>query len=130
MDHFFGENFWGEFEGILKPQIPQVNMYQGDNEVTCIFNIPGLKDSKSIDVIVDYATLEVRGIISVQNPSRQVVKEEILQGSFDRKLDLPFPVRSDKIDGTYQNGLLFITLYRLITKESNKNRVPIRIRDK
>ncbi|MCP8617845.1 Hsp20/alpha crystallin family protein [Salirhabdus salicampi] len=126
MDRFFGESFWNEFDHVLKPPIPQVNVYQYDNEVCCIFNIPGIEDVKNINVYVDYATLEVRGEIPIHQ-SGQLVQEEIVQGSFDRKIDLPFPVRSDKIDATYKNGLLIMNLYRLITKQSNKHRVPIKI---
>jgi HSP20 family protein len=127
MDHFFGEQFWNEFEGIIKPPIPQVNLYQSDNELTCIVSLPGMKNVKNVDVLIDYATLELRGIIQIDAGRKQLIQEEIIQGTFERKLDLPFPVRSDKINATYQNGLLFINLYRLITKESNKNKVPIRI---
>ncbi|MRG87396.1 Hsp20/alpha crystallin family protein [Salinibacillus xinjiangensis] len=128
MDHFFGEQFWSEFEGILKPPIPQINMYQSDNEITVVCNVPGMKQVKSVDIFVDYATLEIQGVISLPVQGH-LVQEEILQGAFDRKIDLPFPVRSDKIDAIYQNGLLTIQLYRLITKESNKHRVSVRVMD-
>ncbi|WP_102028757.1 Hsp20/alpha crystallin family protein [Salirhabdus sp. Marseille-P4669] len=127
MDHFFGEEFWTQFEGIVKPPIPQINLYKSDNEISCIVNIPGMKDVKSVDVLVDYAILEIRGIITIQAGSKQLIQEEILQGTFERKIELPFPVRSDKINATYQNGLLYITLYRLIQKESKKNKIPIRV---
>ncbi|MBO8157233.1 MAG: Hsp20/alpha crystallin family protein [Bacillaceae bacterium] len=128
MDRFFGEQFWNEFEGILKPPIPQVNMYQADNEIVCICNIPGNQDADRIDVYIDYATLEIKGEIKVHpDYGGQMIQEEILEGSFERQLDLPFPVRSDKYHADYQNGLLIIHLYRLITKESSKHKVPIKL---
>jgi HSP20 family protein len=127
MDHFFGEKFWSEFEGIIKPPIPQVNIYKSDNEVLCVVNLPGMKKIDNVDVFVDYTTLELRGIISIDPGNKQLIQEEIIQGTFDRKIELPFPVRSDKISATYKGGLLYIQLYRLITKESNKNKVPIQM---
>lgn len=127
MDHFFGEDFWGQFEGIIKPPIPQINLYTSENEILCVVNLPGMKNSKNVDVLVDYAMLEIRGIISLDGGSKQLVQEEILQGTFERKIELPFPVRSDKINATYQNGLLYITLYRHIQKQVQKNKVPIRV---
>ncbi|TCT18930.1 HSP20 family protein [Melghiribacillus thermohalophilus] len=129
MDRFFGEEFWNEFEGILKPPIPQVNMYQSDNEIICICNIPGIDDGKKIDVLIDYASIQIRGEMNVHpDYGGHLIQEEILQGAFDRTLELPFPVRSDKYHADYQNGLLIIHLYRLITKESNKRKVPIKIK--
>ncbi|SEU05653.1 HSP20 family protein [Salinibacillus kushneri] len=129
MDNFFGEQFWSEFEGIMKPPIPQINIYQSDHELTILCNIPGMKEVKNIDLFVDYASLEIQGVISLPSQGN-LVQEEILQGAFDRKIELPFPVRGDKVDATYKNGLLNIQLYRLITKESNKNRVSVRVMDK
>ncbi|KGP71269.1 Hsp20/alpha crystallin family protein [Pontibacillus yanchengensis] len=126
LDQFFGNDFWGEFEGILKPQIPQVNVYKSENEILCYVNVPGLDDIDKVDVYVDYTTLELTGVISLQSPHQQLVQEEILQGSFERKIELPYPVRGDKINATYRNGLLIIQLHRLIQQETNKQRIHIR----
>ncbi|MCC2250315.1 Hsp20/alpha crystallin family protein [Virgibacillus sp. AGTR] len=127
MDHFFGENFWNEFEGIIKPTIPQINLYQTDHELFCVANIPGLVDLDKLDVYVDYSTLELRGTIDIDNSFSIKIKEEILQGVFERRISLPFPVRSDKIKATYKNGLVFIQLHRLISETSRKNRVNVHV---
>lgn len=127
LDQFFGEDFWSQFEGIMKPTIPQINLYQSDHELFCIVSIPGLDDLNKIDIYVDYATLELRGVINLDNFKNTTVMEEIIQGSFERKVPLPFPVRSDKIKATYKNGLVYIQLHRLISDSSRKNRVNVRL---
>jgi HSP20 family protein len=127
MDQFFGEQFWDQFEGVLKPTIPQINLYQTDNELLCVASIPGLRNLDKIDIYVDYATLELRGTIDVDQSSGTVVKEEILQGVFERKISLPFPVRSDKIKATYNGGLVYIQLHRFISNSSRKNRVTVEL---
>ncbi|WP_085993316.1 Hsp20/alpha crystallin family protein [Oceanobacillus senegalensis] len=127
MDHFFGETFWNDFEDIIKPNIPQINMYQTDNEILCIVNMPGLQDINQIDIYVNYASLELKGNIDIEHAHGIVVKEEILQGIFDREISLPFPVRADKIDATYKNGLVYIQLHRLISKKSQRNKVDVRL---
>ncbi|RDW18943.1 Hsp20/alpha crystallin family protein [Oceanobacillus chungangensis] len=127
LDKFFGENFWNEFDGIIKPTIPQINMYQTENEIMCIVNIPGLNDLNQLNIYVDYATLELRGTIDLQHASGSVIKEEILQGVFEREISLPFPVRADKIKATYKNGLTFIQLHRLISDTSRKNKINVRL---
>ncbi|WP_234447121.1 MULTISPECIES: Hsp20/alpha crystallin family protein [Virgibacillus] len=127
MDHFFGDSFWNEFEGIIKPNIPQINLYQTDNELFCVVNIPGLTDLDKLNVYVDYATLELKGSIDIDNARGFVVQEEILQGVFERSISLPFPVRSDKIKATYKNGLVYIQLHRLISDTSRKNRINVHV---
>ncbi|MBP1948241.1 Hsp20/alpha crystallin family protein [Virgibacillus litoralis] len=127
MDHFFGDQFWNEFEGVIKPTIPQINIYQYDHELICIVNIPGLIDLNKVDIFVDYARLELKGAIDISYTGGTVVKEEILQGVFEREITLPFPVRKDKISATYKDGLVFIQLHRLISDESGRNKVNVQI---
>lgn len=127
MDHFFGDQFWNEFEGVMKPTIPQINIYQYDHELICIVNIPGLTDLNKVDIFVDYARLELKGVIDISYTGGTVVKEEILQGVFEREITLPFPVRRDKINATYKDGLVFIQLHRLISDESGRNKVNVQI---
>lgn len=127
MDQFFGDSFWNEFEGIIKPTIPQINMYQTDNEILCIVNMPGLTNLEQLDIYVDYSSLELRGAIDIEQVHGVVVKEEILRGVFEREIQLPFPVRADKIEATYKNGLVFIQLHRLISDSSKRKRVNVRL---
>lgn len=127
LDYFFGDSFWNEFEGLIKPTIPQINLYQTDHELFCIVNIPGLDDLDKLDIYVDYSTLELKGTINMDNSHGVVVKEEILHGVFERKIPLPFPVRADKINATYKNGLVYIQLHRLISESNRKNRVNVRV---
>ncbi|GFZ84358.1 hypothetical protein GCM10010978_25830 [Compostibacillus humi] len=127
LDQFFGENFWNDFESIIKPNIPQINMYKTENEILCYVNVPGMRDINQIEIYADHTTLELRGNIHLDYARGSVVREEILQGNFDRKIQLPYPVRSDKIDATYQHGVLIIQLHRLISDKSSRNKVNIRM---
>lgn len=129
MDHFFGDNFWNEFENIIKPTIPQINIYQYDHELICIASIPGLTDLNKIDLFVNHATLELKGVIDIAYTGGTVFKEEILQGMFERKIALPYPVRQDKINAAYQNGLVVIHLHRLISDENSRRKVNIQLTD-
>ncbi len=50
---FFGEGFWKNFDGILQNQITQYNLYQGENELLCIINIPGINNMEDVHVFVN-----------------------------------------------------------------------------
>ncbi|KGP89670.1 heat-shock protein Hsp20 [Pontibacillus chungwhensis BH030062] len=129
MDRFFGEDFWGEFEGILKPTIPQINIYKSDNELLLLVNVPGLENLDDLDIFVDYSILEIRGIISLQSSQKQCIQEEILQGTFERKVELPYPVRGDRMQATYRNGIVVIQLHRMIQEEGKRNKIKIKSLD-
>ncbi|UOR10211.1 Hsp20/alpha crystallin family protein [Halobacillus amylolyticus] len=126
IDQFFGKDFFGDFEGFMKPSIPQINLYQYDNELLCMVNVPGMSHPKNVDVVVDHATLILTGRIEINHRGGHQLKSEIATGTFERSIDLPFAVRSDKIDATYKHGLLIIQLHRFISDATNQK--PIRIR--
>lgn len=127
MDQFFGNNFWGQFDGLIKNSIPQLNLYQTDHEIFVLINVPGMDSLDNIDVYVDYATLELKGTIDLGLGQNTATTQEITEGVFERKVHLPFPVRADKIKATYKNGIVYVKLHRLVSETSRKNRVNVKL---
>ncbi|MGM8216021.1 Hsp20/alpha crystallin family protein [Bacillaceae bacterium W0354] len=125
IDKFFGETFWGEFDQILKPLIPQVNILKKEYEILCIINIPGISDLKQIDCSVSGRTLQISGEINIHTPGFEMIQEEIAQGSFNRMIELPYHVRQDKIQARYKNGLVWIMLYKDVEVERNLKPIDI-----
>ncbi|MFD1737930.1 Hsp20/alpha crystallin family protein [Bacillus salitolerans] len=123
---FFGENFWKNFEGILQNQVTQYNIYQGNNELLVVFNIPGLNKLEDVHVFVNQNILEVDGNINLQFKDFKMIEEGIFQGRFKKEIELPYSVKSDRVDAFYQHGLLIIHLHRQIPDETKKNKVSIR----
>ncbi|QGH33234.1 Hsp20 family protein [Gracilibacillus salitolerans] len=125
LDQFFGGNFWDDFEHIIKPPIPAVNMYELDNEIIVYVNLPGIKDRKQVKVFVDYDVLELKGTLFPVKQSGKLIKQEILHGEFSRKIDLPFPVRQDRITAALRQGLMTIHLHRLVNDKKKKQAIDI-----
>ncbi len=125
LDQFFGGNFWDDFEHIIKPPIPAVNIYELDNELVVYVNLPGIKDRKQVKVFVDYNVLELKGSLFPVQTSGKLIKQEILQGDFSRQIDLPFPVRQDRINASLKQGMMTIHLHRLMQEQKKKNAIEI-----
>ncbi|WP_058306189.1 Hsp20/alpha crystallin family protein [Gracilibacillus massiliensis] len=125
LDQFFGGNFWDDFEHIIKPPIPAVNIYELDNELVVYVNLPGIKDRKQVKVFVDSNILELKGSLFPVQTSGKLIKQEILQGDFSRQIDLPFPVRQDRINASLKQGMMTIHLHRLIQDQKKKNAIEI-----
>lgn len=127
LDSFLGDDFLTNFEGILRyNHFPQINVYQRETEVFVLASIPGLDDMNNVDVYIDYQSLELKGSINLHYKGFQLIQNELFNGRFERKIDLPFPVKDDRIDATYQNGLLIIHLHRQIPDDQPKHRVSIK----
>jgi HSP20 family protein len=123
---FFGDQFWNNFDGILQNQLTQYNLYQGDNELLCVVNVPGVNKLDDINVFVNQNMLEVEGKINLHYKGFKLVQEGIFQGNFKREVELPYIVRDDRVDANYQHGLLIIHLHKQIPTEPKKNKVPIK----
>ncbi|NSL53005.1 Hsp20/alpha crystallin family protein [Calidifontibacillus erzurumensis] len=127
LDAFFGENFLSSFENILLYNyFPQVNVYKTDNELIVLANIPGLNDINNVDVFIDYQSLELRGNVNLKYKGFKLIQDELFNGHFERKINLPYPVKEDRIDATYQNGLLIIHLHRLIPDDHRRHKIEIK----
>ncbi|GAE92344.1 stress response homolog Hsp [Gracilibacillus boraciitolerans JCM 21714] len=126
LDKFFGGNFWDDFDHMIKPPIPAINLYELDNELIVYVNLPGIKDRKQVKVFVDYNILELKGSLFPIESSGKLIKQEILNGGeFSRQIDLPFPVREDRMNASLKQGLLIIQLHRLIQEHKGKNAINI-----
>ncbi len=123
---FFGENFWNNFDGILQNQLTQYNLYKAENELLCIINIPGIDNMEDIHVFVNQNTLEVEGKVSLNYKGFEILQEGIFQGNFKREISLPYIVKKDRVEASYQHGLLIIQLHRQIPDETQKNKVSIK----
>jgi HSP20 family protein len=87
--------------------------------------IPGM-EAKDIDIAITGDVLTIRG-------ERRQEKEEKDEnthlverryGSFSRSIGLPAEVEADKVDATYKNGVLKITMTK--TKKASQKKIEVK----
>ncbi|RLC94516.1 MAG: Hsp20/alpha crystallin family protein [Chloroflexi bacterium] len=118
MDRLFEDSFvrptrfWPDFgrgEWTL-----DLDMYQTPNEVVVKAALPGVKPDE-VDISITGDTLTIKG----EHKEEQEVKEEDYfrrerrYGTFSRSIQIPVPVKSDKADAVFENGVLTLTLPKL-----------------
>lgn len=125
LPNFLGDDFFSDFQNLIfDSNGPKINIYESGNEMLVTFALPGLK-LEEVDIYAYERTLEVRGTLHVDYNGFRLVHEEITQGPFKRTIELPFPVRDDKVDASYQKGVLIVHLHRLIRSTPIKKKVNI-----
>jgi HSP20 family protein len=104
-----------------------LNIWQDENAIYVEGDLPGV-DRATLDVTVtggDQLT------IKAQRPAPQVVegvtwlRHERPTGTFGRALTLPFPVDSEKVEATYNNGVLKVTLPKI--QAVRPRTVPVKV---
>jgi HSP20 family protein len=90
---------------------PSVNSYTKGNEYCIEAEIPGV-DRKDLDVSVEGDVLVLRGErkMSKETEEEDYFLRESHYGSFLRRLTLPDEADTEKIQASYENGVLKITM--------------------
>ncbi|MBI4284633.1 MAG: Hsp20/alpha crystallin family protein [Chloroflexi bacterium] len=104
---------------------PAIDMYEKEDSFIVRAELPGVK-KEDVEITVMGDTLTMKG----ERKPPEGIKEqeyqctEICYGKFSRSLTLPTAVDTEKIEATYENGVLEITLPKV--KEATPAKVQIK----
>jgi len=129
LDRFFSDEDW--FLPVL-PRFqagPVMDVYETDKNVVAEVSLPGV-DPKKVDVSVKNGVLRVSGGSEEKTEEKKkgYWRKEIRKGSFERAIRLSSEVQEDKVDATYEKGVLKIIIPKTKAKAAEK-KVKIRVKD-
>ncbi len=118
---------WRRTPGDDMAWVPAVEMYEKDNNFVIKAELPGVK-KEDVDISVTGDTLTIKG---ERKSSKEVKKEdyhrcESRYGSFTRSIMLPASVDADKVEASYENGILEIQVPK--AKEAMPTKVEIKVK--
>ena len=90
---------------------PAVDVYEDEHKVSLKIEVPGI-DEKDIDVRVENNTLTVHGERKIEKEEKEenYRRVERQYGSFTRTFSLPTTVDAEKVQASYDKGILKISL--------------------
>jgi HSP20 family protein len=114
-----------EGEGLLGTWNPRVNMYEKGDNLIVEAELPGVK-KEDIDVRLEDRQLTLRGECREEKETKEddYFRRERRYGSFTRSLTLPSSVTGDKVEASYKDGILRLTLPK--TEEAKGKQIPIK----
>jgi len=131
-DDFFGSGFGlTPFNGGFMEQYgafnPQVDVTENDQEIKVAAELPGLTE-KDVEVSLANDMLTISGEKKTEREDKgeNYYRMERSYGSFQRTIPLPTEVEADKVDATFKNGVLQITLPKLHLGEDIKKKISIK----
>ena len=127
MDSLFEDAFVRptRFWPVARMEEPAVDMYQTDKEVVVKASMPGIK-AEDVDISVTGDMLSISG----ETCEEQEVKEEnyfrreMRCGSFSRTLQIPVPVKVEKAEAVFEDGVLKLTMPKV--EEVKPKRVTVK----
>jgi HSP20 family protein len=107
--------------GALSTLVPQIDVSETDREIRVIADLPGVNES-DIEVLINGDLLTVRAVRQMEREEDREnfhVSERVF-GTFQRTLQLPFPVDPDQAEARFDHGVLTITIPKTQTQETSR----------
>lgn len=100
--------------------VPELNVYETDKEFEVTVALPGMR-KEDITISLEGNTLLISGERELkEEDDTKYHRIESRFGKFERSLPLPNTIDEEKIDATYENGVLTITVPKLKEKAGKK----------
>jgi HSP20 family protein len=103
---------------------PQVEVVETDKSIRVSAELPGL-DSKDVEVLMHDGVLTIRGEKKSEIEDKERAFSERYYGRFERRIPLGEAVEEDKVDATFENGVLTVTLPRSAQTSAQVKRIAI-----
>jgi HSP20 family protein len=111
------EDFWPLWPSLRGFQfetgkwVPAVDMYEQDDKYVVKAELPGMKE-EDVDVSISGDRLTIKGEKKAETEVKEenYYRSERSYGSFFRSIDLPSDADPNKIDASYDDGVLEITI--------------------
>ena len=134
-DRIFDQMFESSFPDVMrtigvKPYqgsaYPKVNVYEYDERVGIVAEIPGLT-KKDISVEVEDGTLTISGEKHniLEDGSAKVIRRELKASSFKRNFELGENLDGDNIKADFKDGVLSISIPKIEPEKPKKTFVKI-----
>ena len=135
-DRFFDEAFRGQFpdlykgfgiEPFNKSAYPKVNVLSFDDKVEIEAEIAGYS-REDISIQIEEDVLSIVGKTSQQGEQTDksvYLLRELKRSSFSRSFRLTDQLDPDKVDASFNNGLLHITIPRKVQTKENKAKTVV-----
>lgn len=103
-------------------------MYEKTDKFIVRAELPGMK-KEDVEISLIGDTLTISG---ERKPSEEVKDEEYLRcelcyGKFSRSVTLPSPIDPSKVEATYENGILLITLTK--AEEAKPKKIELKVKE-
>ena len=111
IDRMFEDSLWPRNTLMPAQGNVLIDMYQTDNDVMVKASLPGVNPDE-VDITVTGDILTIKGEHKEEKEAKEenYYHKERRFGSFSRIVALPVPVKNDKAEAVFEDGVLTLTL--------------------
>ncbi len=125
LDRFFSPDL---FEGasFTDAWVPSMDVVENDNEYLLSLELPGL-DKSDVKITYSDGQIAIEGERKFEDEKKEANYHRVERryGKFRRVFQLPDDIKTDKIDASFNNGVLSVSLPKLETVKPKQIEVKI-----
>jgi HSP20 family protein len=128
IDRVFDRFRGGEFDtNATQSWLPAVDISEQENSFVIKAELPGV-DKKDVKITVQNDVLTIKGEKKQESEKKgeNYHRTERSYGSFQRSFTLPATIASEKIDASYDNGVLILNLPKL--EEAKPKEIEVKLK--
>lgn len=123
----FSPSIRGNTADLGRALVPSLEIHEDENQYTLGIDVPGI-DRKNIDISVTGNTLTLKGERNEESKKKEkgYFYTERRYGSFQRSVQLPSEVDSEKIVANYKDGVLEVVIPKSEKAKPKQIRVEVK----
>ena len=124
-DRFFPENFFHE-RHLTHGWMPTIDLKETKDKLVVKSELPGL-EAKDVELTITDDILTIKGEKKEEKEEKDEHHffVERYTGTFERRIKLPTPVKTGKVDATFEKGILTINLPK--SEEARKKEIKSKV---
>ena len=124
MDDCFPDNGYKSFNGM---SVPAVNILETKKDFKLKIAAPGFKKN-DFKLEVQHGLLTISGEMKMEKEEKEerYTRQEFSYSTFRRSFTLPENIKADKIGANYEDGLLTVTLPKVMIEEKPKVQIAVK----
>ena len=124
MDDFFPDNGYKSLNGM---SVPAVNILETKKDFKLKIAAPGFKKN-DFKLEVQHGLLTISGEMKMEKEEKEerYTRQEFSYSTFRRSFTLPENIKADKIGANYEDGLLTVTLPKVMIEEKPKVQIAVK----
>ena len=103
---------------------PSIEVIETDKDVRVSAELPGLEE-KDVEVLMSDGVLTIRGEKRSEVEDKERAFSERTYGRFERRIPLGWDVEEDKVNASFQNGVLTVTMPKSAKAAAKARRIAI-----
>ena len=130
LNSLFELPFWSGFgrqDQLFSGWSPALDLYQSTDNIVAVVELPGM-NKEDIEISLHDGTLTIAGERKSEVPAQSGDKAERTEryvGKFRRTISLPAPVDANKVNASYRDGILTVTLPK--AEEAKPKQIPVNV---